>query len=239
MRHVKAFFTRRGMRAISALLTLLLLAPAPALAFTWVQPNWQTLFTVANNVEIAPSFTQADDGDNRGGTLTVDMGKASATTSKPASASIELTRQLRIDGSREDIDVASSFRSLLQDANLAVKVWFEPISSGQGAHTKSIFDFSKSAEDDPRIVSADRTKTRLLREGNAINSGNYVAHVRITYQTSTDGHNHGHHHGRWDHWGWAWGDDWNRGHRNREEDTQYDNHTPGVASAHSFTFRGN
>jgi len=128
----------------------------------------------------------------------------------------------------------------LQDANLTVKVWFEPVIGGKGAHTTTFFNFKKSAEDQVKIVSQDKTKYRLVRAGSEANAGNYVVHVRITYATSQESHERRRH--RWD------DDDDGHGHHGHDHDfhhgaqfdetLQWDNHTPSVASPHTFTFLG-
>jgi len=211
MRRLNALLASRWPTVFPALLTVVLLAPAPVLAFKWLG-DWSTPGGQFSNAP-SPKYSNADFKTSSGGdagTLTVDMGQVAGTNLQAASK-IVLQRNLQITGNAEDITVGNSFITDLQNAGLSVSVVFVPLANGQGAHQVTFVNFSKNAGDRQRTVSSDRSKTRLVRYGSAANGGNYTAIVTIQYQT--DGNRSGNGRGR---------DDDDHGRRGRDRDRDRD-----------------
>src|SRR5437764_13567149 len=96
MQRLKSIWRQHWMKAMPALLTVCLLAPAPVMAFQWVQASW---VEVANTHTIPqtgiPTFQFTDFKTNDGGTLSVNMFSANGVGLHAGSA-IELTRQLQL-----------------------------------------------------------------------------------------------------------------------------------------------
>jgi len=178
MKRLRSIFSGRVLAAIQAALTVLLLAPVPVLAFTWVDTSWKRISFVATQAIVKPTFTSHDGGPS---VLDVNMGQASGT-GMYAGASIELTRQLRIRGESERILVTSQFKSLLLNAHMDVAVWFEPLLAGYSADRLASISFSKTSRPQS-IFSMSESKHALLVKGGPINNGNWVAHVKIIYRT--------------------------------------------------------
>jgi len=209
MKHVRSLLSHRWLGAMPALLTVLLLAPTPVLAFkwtgAWVSPGGQS-----SGGAPAPVFSSVDVPSINGGDagiLSVDMGMVEGI-GLSAGSRIQLFRNLQVtDPNGEDVTVNSRYTTELENARLDVTVEFVPLSSRgpHGAHKWKAFDFHKDAGNRERTFVDNRSKTHLLRQGSDVNDGNYTLSVTIEYST--------------------------KGHRNRVNG--WNN-----ASPHTFTFQG-
>jgi hypothetical protein len=200
---------RRTVKALSALLTAALLAPAPVLAFTWAG-NWQTITSFSTTGPL-PSFSPTDGTTASGGSngiLQVQIPTVAVNGTKVASV-IELSRQLTItNGSdAEFITVSSMANSFILNASVKVKVWYTPMLEGTNA---TAITFHKSAGNHSKSITGLQTVGTRLTRGSAHNAGNYVVHVRITFETK------------------------GRAHHTNSYGT-----LPNTASTHTFTFTGN
>jgi hypothetical protein len=139
------------------------------------------------------------------------MGSLTPALALKASSMIEVQRLFQIDHDKEIIAVTSNYEATLQNASLRVKVWFVPIFHGHGASNRTVFSFVKSSGNKvTTLTPPPKMNLRTMREGSTVNAGQYVAHVRITYQT--------------------------RGKLLRLN--QWANPNPNNATSHTFTFRG-
>jgi hypothetical protein len=209
MQRLMSVFAHRWTRAVPALLTIALLAPVPVLAsINWVS-GWNEVAFLATNVTTKPSFATKD--ISQGSVVQMDMGSAAGIGLR-AGAVIELSRQLQITGEQQSITVNNIYQALLQNAKLSVKVWFDPVIPGHGANTKT-FSFTRSSGNAVNTVNqtnAQSARVFVLKTGGAQNNGNYVLHIRVTYQT--------------------------QGRQGKTD--QWANPNPASASSHTFTITG-
>jgi hypothetical protein len=186
MQRLKSLWRHHWLKAIPALMTVLVLAPAPVMAFQWVS-GW---VEVANTHTIPqtgiPAFTSTDNGTNSGGTLSVNMFSANGVGLHAGSA-IELTRQLQITGTSERVETTSQFANIaLQNAALKVQVYYTPVIASGGAAQRTAFTIKRNIGNNggsPATVQGDTDRFTRLRSGGLPNNGQYVVHVKITYTT--------------------------------------------------------
>jgi hypothetical protein len=183
MKLVKVLASRQAMRAGYAVLTLMLLAPAPALAFTWIS-GWQLVASLGTNAP-APTFSSSDGNTSTGGNngiLRVDIPTVAVNGTVAASA-IELSRQLQIASGVDKEHITSNVvsQATILNATAKVKVWFTPVVSGS---TATPINFSRHTGSNSLDVNVIKTRGNNLKRGSAANNGNYVLHVRVTYYTN-------------------------------------------------------
>jgi len=216
MQRLRSVLTHRWARALPALLTILLLAPAPVLAFSWVS-GWQEIALYSKNVTKGPSWS-AKDGAN-GGTLEVEIGSANNQGEVNSGAAVHLARRLQTNGGlKEAFEVQSAYQLFLQNANVHWKVWLEPVIARRPGEIVNAIKFQKAPVGNTPTVRANRpghplTKDLVLLTGTPANEGNYILHVQVTALTkgSSGGSN---------------------------KTNQYSNADPKSASSHTFTFAG-
>jgi len=176
----------RWTRPLAALGTILLLAPAPVLAFTWL--NAWTASGGSTGGAPTPTFASSDGGKPpaQNGTLQVDPGKF-FSTGVPATSTIEVTRTLQLAADREQVMVTNLFQVFLQNARVRMRISFVPVTKGGAAHTKSFFWLTRlvgNNHDTAKLVTNNPdhpSKTKKLRQGF---DGKYVVHVLIRYNTA-------------------------------------------------------
>jgi len=212
MQRLKSFVTHRGMRALPAMLTILLLAPAPVLAFSWVS-SWQVDASLAVNGAPSPKFTSKDGANTQAdpSKLNIDMGTVFVAGSEAAGV-LEMSRQLKITNGAdfEKVRTTASYSTVLEHAKFRVRVWFTPVLNGPSPQA---FNFSRQGRTNDKInftgnVTAIRKLPSGAQNGVNQNQGNYLVHVRVGYQTFATGGREA---------GWS---------------------NAGPVSAHTFTFAG-
>jgi hypothetical protein len=174
----------RATKALYALLTAVLLAPAPVMAFSWVSGlGWQiaTQFGPTGSV---PTFKATDGNTGSGGsTGTVQVQVPTVSGSGLVAASvIELSRQLTLTkGATSEVITANQIvNAFVLNASVKTKVWFTPVVAGTNATAPG---FNKSAGNTSATVTGAKTKGTKLSTGAPANAGNYVVHLRIIFQT--------------------------------------------------------
>jgi len=194
MQRLRFLLAHYGTKVVPAFLTILLLAPAPALAFNWVA-GWQTVTLLNTGGAPAPIVSSSDSKTKSGGdagSLTVDMGKISVKTNIRVAEVVELSRQLKLANpvGHETVTITNFFKTQLQNANITYKVWFTPVLTGAGARSATAFNFNKTAgrrlstfTQNPQNQTQPKQKLLNLNAGLVANGGNYVVHVRIAYTT--------------------------------------------------------
>jgi hypothetical protein len=142
-----------------------------------------------------PSLSNHSDATNFG-SITVKPGSATGPGGKQTNSSIELTRTIKLNNDKESIQVTSFYDTILQHASLKVKIWFVPVAKGHGASMRTALNFSHSAGAKPKEFIGVDKKTGLpqsdtvkkLRSGT---TGEYVIHVKISYQVNGSKHTTG------------------------------------------------
>jgi len=182
---------RGWIKAVPALLTVLLLAPAPVLAFTWVSgSSWKAVVDTSSGGAPKPAFASTDgkNGSQDVGTLQIDMGTFKGATT--ASATIELQRALKITPNdkrliHEKIGVLNTFNADLQNAGFKVKVKFIPVVAQGNGKGVTNWNFSKSAGNKEKTIPGFKNpdKSSNLKVGKNGNNGQYIVDVTITYST--------------------------------------------------------
>jgi hypothetical protein len=104
---------------------ILLLAPVPALGFTFLSQWSFNIATINAPVPITSST------DFAGGTsLSVDMGSSSKSTGLGAISFFSAQRDISVGSTGENVSVLRSYQTLMQGATLQSLVYFAPSSGG-------------------------------------------------------------------------------------------------------------
>ena len=211
MQRWKSLLMQRPMRAILALPTMLVLAPVPLLAFTWIG-NWQQVALYStSNVTTAPTWSATDTAS--GGTVHVDMGSASGT-GITAGASVVLSRRLQTNGGlQEMIQVQSAYQVLLQNANIHFRIWFVPVVPRVGELQPTITFARAPIGNRPKTEVNTLNRKVVLPTGTPANQGNFIVYISVTAITKGS-------------FGGA------------NKTNQWSNPDPKTASSHTFTFTG-
>jgi len=183
MKLTKAFgvFKGRTARLATAAALLLLLAPIPALGFTFLSLWSFNILTVNAPAPVASS------NDFTGGTqLVVDMGKttlqaATGTGVNPGSISFfTAQRDISVGPTGESVNVFRDYQTLLQGASLQSIVYFAQTSGADAGSRVNILPNTLNS------AGARFGRTFSFRDSPAVNvnlgPGNYTVFVRLKYK---------------------------------------------------------
>jgi hypothetical protein len=182
---VLGVFKGRTAKLAGAVAATLLLAPIPALGFTFLT-SW-----TFNSLTVNAPTPATTVSDFTGGTqLSIDMGKNGITTQaglvgsavNPGAISFfTAQRDISVGGTGENVNVARSYATLLQGASLQTIVYFTQTS---GANTGTRVNIT------PNIVNAAGIRFARTFPGGAdipdsnvnLGPGTYTIFVRIKYK---------------------------------------------------------
>jgi len=152
---------------------LLLAAPMPAFAFTWLMPTW-TFTTVASPGAPVPTASSSD--FTGGGMLNLNMGQF--TTATAGSSSVKATRDFQVSGSGQTISILQDFETLLARGDVRVRVRIRPLGGGS---TIKFPAFNAQAGNQAQVLSTSTLFSTFL------SAGNYRLIIRVDYNKKAKG----------------------------------------------------
>jgi hypothetical protein len=166
---------RCGKPVLLGLAAALLLAPVPALAFTFTG-SWVATFSQTGGPTPAqPTFTDRTSGSGHEDDLFVDMQEYQGATA-PAASTIQLSRSFRVQDARESLELSHEFATYFAQGGATVTVAVKD-TSGTVVATPLTFDRSTSSSTFTAISDDQERELRLGR-------GNYSLVVTVTYKTN-------------------------------------------------------
>jgi hypothetical protein len=158
---------------VGGALVVLLLAPIPGYAITFLGPDW--LFTIEKSGGPPISTTSFTD-NSTGGTLTIDMGQYSAASQ--ASSKIKAKRDFTVAPGGESVDISSAFETLAFKSDVKVGIKIKPLNGGD---TIKLPVFFQAAGNTPSVLSTNDQFNQFLAEGT------YKMIVKVKYTKKTAG----------------------------------------------------
>jgi hypothetical protein len=183
--HDSKWLPGRWGRVLTAVLVILILAPVPAFAFSFIG-NWR--FTRTRTGGAPPARTTVQDSSN-GGSLDVNFGAYSAR--RAASSALTAVRDFRIRSSTELVQFAQRFNTLLLNGSIAYTIRLQQRVGSRFGTARTLDSSTVQAGANLTEVNRNNTVEERLR------TGIYRLTITITYSKAASG--------RWDNIGAAVG----------------------------------
>lgn len=158
---------------LAGALVVLLLAPVPGYAITFLGTDW--LFQIERSGGPPIPTTSFTDTSN-GGTLDINMGQYSAA--KQASSKIKAKRDFTVAPGGESLDIGSAFETLALKSDIKVSIKIKSLETGDQIKLPVFF---QSVGGTQTLVSTNDMFNQFLDEGT------YKMKVKIKYTKKTAG----------------------------------------------------
>jgi hypothetical protein len=162
----------------------LLLAPIPALGFTFL-----TAWSFNSMTVNAPTPVATSSDFGTGTELTVDMGKNGITTQAGVSGSavnpgaisfFTAQRNISVGGNGENVNVLSQYQTLLQGASMQSIVYFQQLTGGTGSPTR--VDVVPNTFNSASVLFGHTFSGAIAPVDVNLGPGTYTVFVRLKYK---------------------------------------------------------